>query len=144
MKNSKSALYARITGAAMVYSLAIVITSLNRLFDMGADRMVSNLYFLQLAAIIVGLEIVDAVMSRLISKFKVFLVVNFVAILALTIGAGLLFGWYEPTFEGLASVAVIVLIVYSLVYWFLISKHKADAAKINARLSELNKDKHEA
>ncbi len=140
MKKNKSALFARITGAAMVYSLAVVITCLNRLFEMGADRMVSNLYFLQLAAMIIGLEIVDAVMSRLIGKFKVFLVVNFVAILALTIGAGLLFGWYALSLEGLASVAIITLIVYSAVYWFLISKHKADAAKINAKLNELNKD----
>ena len=144
MKNNKSALFARVTGAAMVYSLAVVITCLNRLFDMGADWMVPNLYFLQLAAMIIGLEIVDAIMSRLISKFKVFLVVNFVAILALTIGAGLLFGWYEFTLEGIVSIAVIVLIVYSLVYWFLVSKHKADAAKINAKLNELNKDKTEA
>lgn len=144
MKKNKSALFARVTGTAMVYSMVVVITCLNRLFEMGADWKVSNLYFLQLAAMIIGLEIVDAMMMRLISKFKVFLVVNFVAILALTFGAGLLFGWYALTIDGLASVAIITLIVYSLVYWFLVSKHKADAAKINEKLEELNKDKPEA
>ena len=141
MKKNKSALFARITGTAMVYSLVVVITCLNRLFEMGVDWKVSNLYFLQLAAMIIGLEIVDAVMSRLISKFAVFPAVNFVAILALTIGVGLLFGWYELSIESLASVSVMVLIVYSLVYWFLVSKHKADAAKINAKIEELNQDK---
>lgn len=141
MKKNKSALFARITGTAMVYSLVVVITCLNRLFEMGADWKVSNLYFLQLAAMIIGLEIVDAMMSRLIGRFSVFLAVNFVAILALTIGAGLLFGWYAFNLESLVSVAVMVLIVYSLVYWFLISKHKADTAKINAKLEELNQDK---
>lgn len=141
MKKNKSAFFNRIIGTAMVYSLVVLGTCLVRLLEMGADWKVSNIYFLQLFAMIIGLEIVDAVLTRLISKFTVFLIVNYAAILALTLGAGLLFGWYGLTLESMLSVAVMVLIVYSLVYRFLISKNKADAAKINAKLEELNKDK---
>ncbi len=141
---TRSAFFSRITGTTMVYTLVVVITSLNRMLEMGMDWKVSNLYFLQLFAMIVALEAVDALIFRLIDKLAVFLPVNFIAMLGLTFGAGLLFGWFAFTLDSLASVGVIVLLVYGLTYWFLISKNKADAAKINAKLSEQDRDKPSA
>ena len=134
----KSAFYSRISSTAMVYSLTVLFNCAMRFFEKGADSQMPISLLLELYLIVIVIQLIDAVVARLIDKLYVFLVVNFFVMLAAVYGLGLLFGWHDPGLSNFWPTALMVLAIYTLVYRFLVAKHRLDTAKINAKLAEMN------
>lgn len=96
MKNTRSLIYGRLTVTALVYSLAVVSSSIWALINSGAESCMSSVFLVTLLGATLLSEVVDVLLCRLIDNSWLYLAIDFVAIAVIFVGSGILFNWFPP------------------------------------------------
>ncbi len=134
MKNTRSLIYGRLTVTALVYSLAVVSSSIWALINSGAESCMSSVFLVTLLGATLLSEVVDVLLCRLIDNSWLYLAIDFVAIAVIFVGSGILFNWFPPTVGSILVCVAIVLAIFILVNLFFIGKNRAASKRINEKL----------
>lgn len=94
----------------------------------GISGNIQYSFFIELFAVLVLIEIVDFIVSRIINSTALHIIIECLTVLTIALGAGYFFNWYSMSPKNVVIMRIITLGVYALTVLFFIRK-KQDSGK---------------
>lgn len=134
MPRTNSVLKSYIAATAIAYTIIVIISCLWNLIANGPESSIGCLYFVEIFGYIILVELIDWILSLVISKVWLYLVIDYAVAYGLFMGAGLALHWFGPSVKNISVITLLFICVAEFLYRYFLNKQKGDADSINKKL----------
>jgi Protein of unknown function (DUF3021). len=120
------------------YTLGVISLSIWGIVRGGTKAQFSGLILLNIALVLIAVQVIDAVCARFIHKLVPFLIVDCVVITASLTAFYIAIGWISFNFWSITCCAATIAVTFGIVYAYVFKKNKADSQEINRKLKIQN------